>query len=449
MTTGVTSDRWPSLRVARSAFHGLALAFFFMAWSTPLMAQETSLAQSMGWIGEVIRQHGLGVGWLAVLLGGLALNLTPCVYPMIPVTLAFFSSQATGAGKRMARLTGVYVLGMSLQYAVLGLVAAKTGKLFGSWLQHPGVLLAIAAVIVALSLSMFGLYELRLPHAVTQRLGRASSGLWGAFMMGLVVGLVAAPCVGPLVLSLLLVVGQLADPLTGFLLFFALGLGMGLPYLALGLAARRVSRWPKADAWLLWSKKLLGVVLLGLSLYLLKSLLPAWLLHALAMGLLIGFGVYLGWVEGTRSRSAYFLWIRRVVGVGMIVAAIAGNWPPSHPAATVHWIPYSEAALEQAQRAQRPIVIDVYADWCLPCVETDHVTFRHPEVVRALATVVTLRVDVTRGVEDEAAALLSRRQIYGAPTIVFIDRTGHERLDLRLTGFVEPEEFLAQLQQIL
>jgi len=420
-----------------------------LMWPAVLAAQETSAAPPLGWLGDTIRQHGLGVGLLAVFLGGIALNVTPCVYPMIPVTIAFFSSQAAGEVKRVRQLALLYVLGLSLHYALLGLLAAKTGMLFGAWLQRPGVLVAIAIVIVALSLSMFGLYELRVPHALAQRFGRASSGLWGAFVMGMVVGVIAAPCVGPLVLSLLLVVSQLAHPVTGFLLFFALGLGMGLPYVFLALAARRVSRWPKAGPWLVWSKRVLGVVLLGLALYVLKPLLPARLLHVLVLGLLIGSGVYLGWLTPTRAHRSRLLWIRRVVGTGLIVAAIAGSWPKPHLAPMVSWIPYSDAALEHAQREQRPIVVDIYADWCLPCVEMDHVTFRHPEVVEAVANVAMLRVDVTRGASDDVAAFLSRQKIYGAPTMLFIDRTGHERLDLRLTGFAGPEEFLDRLTQIL
>jgi len=418
-------------------------------WPAVLAAQDSSAAQPLGWLGDTIRQHGLGVGLLAVFLGGVALNATPCVYPMIPVTIAFFTSQAAGDIKRVRRLAFAYVLGLSLHYAALGVLAAKTGMLFGAWLQRPMVLVTIAAIIVALSLSLFGLYELRVPSVITQRFGRASSGVGGAFVMGMVVGVIAAPCVGPLVLSLLLIVSQLAHPLTGFLLFFALGLGMGLPYAFLALAARRVSRWPKAGPWLVWSKRALGVILLGLALYVLKPVLPAQLLHLMALGLLIGAGVYLGWLEPTRTPRSRSVWVRRAVGTGLIVAAIAWGWPKPHPAPMVPWISYSAAAFERAQREHQPIIVDVYADWCLPCVEMDHVTFRDPDVVQAVSSVAMMRVDVTRGASDEAAAFLTRRQIYGAPTIIFVDRTGHERLDLRLAGFADPEEFLERLAQIL
>jgi thiol:disulfide interchange protein DsbD len=419
--------------------------------SLPLWAQESRVAettQPLDWLSGVVSRQGLWVGLVAVFLGGLALNFTPCVYPMIPVTLAFFSGQAAGSLRRAFLLAFLYVLGISFNYALLGVLAAKTGALFGSWLQQPAVLTGSAAVIVALSLSMFGLYDLRVPHTLTRRLGHTSAGLWGAFVMGLVVGLVAAPCIGPFVLGLLLLVSQLANPAAGFLLFFVLGLGMGLPYMVLGVAANRVGRLPKAGMWLVWSKQVLGVVLLGLALYFVRPLLPAHVVQLIVTGLLLGAGVYLGWLDRTEALGQWFVWGRRLVGSVLVLVAIAVGWPRPQAGPPVVWAPYSEAIFEQAQRDRRPILIDIYADWCLPCVEMDHVTFRHPDVVQALGSVATLRLDVTSEVPPEGEALLERHHIYGAPTVLVFDRSGNERKDLRLTGFVKPDEFLQRLKQI-
>ena len=400
------------------------------------------------WVSGFVHQHGLWVGLVAVFLGGLVLNFTPCVYPMIPVTIAFFTGQATGALGRASLLAFLYVIGMSLSYALLGVVAASTGALLGSWLQLPAVLIGIALFIVVLSLSMFGLYDLRPPQAITRRLGQASAGLWGAFLMGLVVGLVAAPCIGPFVLGLLLLISALGNPAAGFLLFFVMGLGMGLPYVLLGMWAHRIGQLPKAGPWLIWSKKVLGVVLLGLALYFIRPLLPARAVWLILTGLLLGAGVYLGWLERTKGRGQRFLWVRRVVGGALVLSAIAVMWPRPQAVASVAWVPYGEAAFEQAQREHRPIIIDIYADWCLPCVEMDHVTFRHPDVVQALSSVATFRVDVTREVPPEGEPLIERYQIFGAPTVMFFDTTGKERKDLRLLGFAKPDEFLERLHQI-
>jgi thiol:disulfide interchange protein DsbD len=349
----------------------------------------------MNWLAGVVERQGLAAGSLLVLLGGLALNLTPCVYPMIPITLAFFGGQAAGSWRRATMLAGCYVLGLSVSYAILGLVAASTGALLGAWLQRPVVLVGVAAIIVVLSLGMFGLYELRPPHALTQRLGQAGAGSLGAMGMGAVVGLVAAPCIGPFILALIVLVGQRGDPATGLWLFFMLGIGMGLPYLLLGAMANQVSRLPKSGAWLVWSKRALGVVLLGLALYMVRPLLP-------------------------RAPAA----------------------------SLVAWQPYSAAALEAAARDGRRAVIDIYADWCIPCIELDHVTFRDPAVVQAMASVSALRLDVTREVPEEGDALLDRYRVFGVPTVLLFDRAGAEREDLRILGFIGPEAFLQRLEQL-
>ena len=400
------------------------------------------------WLSEVLQHHGWLLGVVAVFVSGLALNLTPCVYPMIPVTLAFFSGQSSRSLSRTAWLALIYVTGISASYAALGMVAAMTGSLLGSWLQRPPVLLGVALVLFVLSLGMFGVYELRLPQGMMRRMGQASAGLGGAFVMGLVVGLVAAPCVGPFVLGLMLVVSRLADPALGFALFFIMGLGMGLPYVVLGIAASRAGRLPKAGEWLVWSKKALGLVVVGFALYILKPLLPPRAVLVAVSGLLLAAGVYLGWMERSAASSRVFLWIRRILGGLLVLAAVAVMRPAPQRGPSVAWQPYSAVALEQGLREGRPVVIDVYADWCLPCVEMDHVTFRHPQVVQALQDVVTLWVDATRGVSAEAEALFARHDVYGVPTVLLFDRTGAERTALRLLGFVNPEEFLRRLAQL-
>ena len=404
----------------------------------------------MTWLSDIISQRGPVLGLLAVFFGGLALNLTPCVYPLIPVTLAFFSRQTSGRAARPAWLALAYVLGISLSYAVLGLIAAKTGELLGFWLQQPVVLIAASGMIVALAMSMFGFFELTVPQAMLRPLSRLSDGPWGAFLMGLGIGLIAAPCIGPFVLSLFVFISQRANLWEGFLTFFTLGLGMGLPYLLLATALGRASRLPKAGAWLVWIRQGLGVVLLGLALYILKPLVST---RGFSVGiavLLLGAGVYEGWLvrwSGAGLRRA--VWVRRALGSLLIASAVVAAWPRTPAAPLVAWVPYTEAAFEEAQRAQQPILIDIYADWCLPCVEMDHVTFRHPDVVRALSSVATLRLDVTDEASEEGTQLTRRYRVYGAPTILVFDRTGKERTKLRVLGFMTPAEFLEVLEQIL
>lgn len=402
----------------------------------------------LSWLNALIERQGLFVALPAVFAGGLALNLTPCVYPMLPVTLAFFSQQAGGARKYLIQLGGCYLAGISVSYAILGLFAAKTGALFGSWLQLPIVLIGIALAVISLALSMFGLYEITLPRAISDRIGAAGTGRRGALMMGVMVGFVAAPCVGPFLVGLLLLVTQMANPAAGFLLFFVLGLGMGLPSLLLSMLAGRASRLPRAGAWLVWVKHGLGFVLIGLALFFTKSLLPDAAVRWLTVLLCLAAAVWLGWLGVPEAKGKAFVPVRRVSGLVLGAAAFFMLVPRApHAAPLVPWVPYQEAVLEQSLRDGKRVLVDVYADWCLPCVEMDHVTFRHPDVVKALSNVVTLRVDATREITPDAEQLLGKYRVYGAPTVLFFDRTGRERTELRLTGFVKPDEFLERLAQ--
>lgn len=425
-------------------------------WAATLLwaaepTRSSVAVQPFDWVSGVFSRHGLGVGLLAVFVGGLALNLTPCVYPMIPVTLAFFSNQASGSLPRVLLLATLYVIGISLSYATLGFLAVQTGSLLGSWLQQPAVLVLVACVIGILSLSLFGVYAFRIPQALSGRLTKAWTGIGGAFLMGLVVGLVAAPCVGPFVLGLMLFVSRLGQPGTGILLFFVLGLGMGLPYIFLAVVANKVGRFPKAGEWLVWSKKILGCVLLGLALYFLRPLLSASLMKVAGVSLLVGTGIYLGWLDGSVSQHPLLRRVKHILGAVLLGAAIASAWPKSLPdkgSSQVRWIPFDRVVFERTLNEQRPMIIDVYADWCLPCVEMDHVTLKHPDVVKALVSVATLRVDATREVSQDAGVLFERYDVFGVPTVLFFDRAGKERRELRLLGFVPPDEFLKRLRQI-
>src|SRR5438093_4107049 len=226
--------------------------------------------QVAGWIAR----WGYPLTFLWVALVGVALNLTPCVYPLISVTVAFFGRRTGAEGAHILRRALLYVLGICVTFSTLGVTAALTGSLFGSALQRPAVLAAIALVLVGLAGSNFGFYQLRLPSPIMQRLGRVGEGDVGAFFMGLTMGVVAAPCIGPAVLALLLFVGAQQLVALGFALFFVLGLGLGAPYLALAALAGRLRVLPRAGAWLEWVERVFGFLLLGLALYFVSPLLP-------------------------------------------------------------------------------------------------------------------------------------------------------------------------------
>src|SRR2546423_1885983 len=391
---------------------------------------------------------------IGVFLAGLALNLTPCVYPIIPITVGFFVNQSASAGKpRLSRtftMASMYVVGMAITYSILGVIAAKSGGLFGAALQNPIVLIALAAVMLALSLSMFGVYEFRMPEALNRFANtstQSTSGSLGALMMGLTMGIVAAPCIGPFVLALLVEVGAKGSAAYGFLLFFVLALGLGVPYLVLGTFSGAIKALPRSGLWMVTVRKVFGLVLIGMALYFLMSLMGRWT-NLIFVAFFTISALYLIFYESGKAKPAQFAWLLRAVGIGAAAVAI---WliVPKHVEAEIEWQPYSEAAVAAAQREDRGVIIDSYATWCIPCKELDQATFTDATVKREAERFVTLKLDLTSpAAGSEAARARDKFGIRGVPTVIFIDAAGREREDLRLEGFEKPPLFLGRMKQV-
>jgi len=389
--------------------------------------------------------RGLVLQLLLAFVAGLALNLTPCVYPLIPITVGFFAAQRENRGG-VWPLAVAYVVGMAVTYSSLGVLAALTGRLFGAALQSPWVVGGIVVVMLALAASMFGLWELRVPSWAMQLSG-GRSGILGAVVMGLVVGVVAAPCIGPFVLGLLTYVGQRQDVVLGFSLFFALAVGLGLPYLFLAVSTSAIDRLPSSGAWMLGVRQLFGVLLIGLAAYFLSPLLPTpWGARTLAAALGLG-GLYLLVVARPAHEHAAVDRFMRLGSAALVAAAVA-LWP--RPAATVGpslaWQPFDPAQVEAAIAAGGPVVLDFYADWCLPCKELDQRTFSHPDVAARLAEFSRFKVDLTAA-NAETDAVRARFAVAGVPTVAFFVG-GAEVREGRLTGFEDPQRFLARLDRV-
>jgi thiol:disulfide interchange protein DsbD len=393
-------------------------------------------------VADFVARWGWSATFLWVGLLGLALNLTPCVYPMISVTVAFFGGRTAAESTRVGHAL-LYVLGICLTFSGLGVVAALTGSLFGSAMQQPAVLWGIALLMVALALSNFGLYQLRMPSGLVQAAGRAGEGAFGAFFMGLTMGVVGAPCIGPIVAALLLYVGAQQSAALGFALFFALGLGLGLPYLALAIAAGRLRRLPRGGAWLGWIERLFAFVLLGLALHFVTPLLPAGVVRVLWTGLLVVAGAVLGFLGTVAGEPVGYHWARSAAGAAAIVVGLAGLFGLEAESPIV-WTPFSEQALADATSNGRPVLIDFQAAWCLPCREMERTTFRDPEVVRATREFAALKADVTAQ-DERAEALMARWQVPGVPTYVILGPDGRERR--RFIGFVPADRMLEGLRE--
>jgi thiol:disulfide interchange protein DsbD len=386
-------------------------------------------------IARTLTQSSLPKALLVLFGFGLALNLTPCVFPMIPITMGFFGMQSDGRRSRRFTLSALYVLGIVITYSALGVVAALSGKLFGAWLQHPAVLIGLALFMVILATSMFGFWDITVPQFIANRaMGRA--GMAGAVTMGLIVGIVAAPCVGPVVAALFTVVAATANIPYGLSLFAALGFGLGFPYLV------ALNALPRPGEWMEQVKKAMGFVLIAMAFYFLRPLIGddafRW---GFAASLLIGaiflFAKKSAGPQGGRALRLACASILLVVGA---YAAI-----PPQTKESVSWQKYDRAAITASKK---PVVIDFYADWCLPCKELDEKTFTDPAVISELNRFTRVKANLTNDKDEMVKQLTKDYAIVGVPTLIFVDSAGHEVAAQRLTGFEPPKQFVSRLQQV-
>ena len=398
---------------------------------------------SGGAIAHIFLNHGWFLGFLAVFLGGLALNLTPCVYPLIGVTIAYFGNQG-GGPRRVMYLAIAFVLGIALMFSSVGVAVAMSGGLFGAAMQNPFVLVALAMMLLTLAASSFGLFVLQPPQWMLQRAGSAHHGYAGALLMGLGMGVVAAPCIGPIVLGLLLMVERSGSALFGFALFFTLAIGLGLPYIGLAMAAGHIRRLPRSGEWLTWIEHLFGFVLVGLALYFLDPVVPNNLMTRFLPYYAAGVGIYLGFISREGRSWRPFLVIRSALGVVAIAALVFMLYPRKAPE-KLRFEPFNSELLASATEARKPVLIDFSADWCIPCREMEHSTFIDPSVVSEARRFVTMKANLTAQ-DKKTEELMNKFDIQGVPTTVMIDSAG--KVLQRKVGYIGPQEMLADLRQV-
>ncbi len=397
-------------------------------------------------VAQILETAGLPVALLAAFAAGLLLSLTPCVYPMIPVTVAAFGGRRVSRARRLL-LSLSYVVGIAATYSLLGTWAAATGRLFGATLADPRVTGAFAVLFAFLAAVSFGWVPalerlLSRTPGWAARLGGSSPA--GALAMGLVAGVVFAPCVGPFVVGVLAYVAGTGDLVLGASLLASVGLGMGAPFVALALVSGELARLPRARSMPELARLVLGALLLAASLYYSSLAVSPPVFRGIAAVALSTLAVertLAAWSRGGWHWGA-------ATGAAALVAVTL--WTMERPAtseanAPLTWRSDVETALADAREAGRFAVVDFTADWCLACHALERVTFRDPEVVPLLAAAERIRVDATR-ITQHVEALFARFGVPGLPAVVVVDPSGKVVEEARIASFVPPEEAASRLR---
>lgn len=393
-------------------------------------------------ISDALESNGLIIGLFFVFVGGLALNLTPCVYPLIPITIGYFGGQSEGSTGSLAMMGLLFMLGLAVTYSIIGVVTSLSGAIFGALLQNPIVIFIVVAILLGLSLSMFGVYEFKLPDSMVAKAGGAKAGMFGAFFMGLTMGIVAAPCIGPFILGLVTYVATKQDPYFGFLMFFVLALGLGFPYLFLAIFSGKIKNLPRAGEWMESVTHIFGIILVGMALYFLLPLLPKEISGYVLPIFMIGAGLYLLFFERSANKIKGFKIFKILFSIIIIAVAVYSLIPSDTK--SVEWKKYSEEAVSNING--RGVIIDFYADWCIPCKELDALTFTDPKVIELSKEFDTYKADLTKSLSPEVEALREKYKIIGVPTVLILNSSGEEIN--RITGFVNAEEFYQILSEV-
>jgi thiol:disulfide interchange protein DsbD len=403
-----------------------------------------------------ILQHGWLWAFASVFVGGFLTSLTPCVYPLIPITVSLFGARGEGVTRgRAMTLAGLYVGGIGVMYASLGVSCALAGRAFGTFMANPLVMVPIALLFVVMAASMFGAFELQLPPELQQRLSRVGGkGFAGAFLMGMVSGVIAAPCTGPVLASILAFVATTRSAFLGAGLLMTYALGMGVLFFAIAAFAIAL---PKSGAWMDGVKSVFGVVMLVAALYFLRNVsapLRGWgsattTWFAVNAGVLL-LGVLVGGIHLSFKYSPALEKVRKAAGTAAIVAGafglIAGVLAPRADAAAVplEWVHGEREGVRAAQAEHRPALVDFYADWCLPCKELELKTFSRADVSQALQRFKLVKVNCT---SDEDPAVEEAKKRWNAatlPTVLLLDSSG--KVMHKIDHFVSGEELLDMLR---
>jgi len=406
-------------------------------------------------------ERGSWIAFFIVFLGGLITSFTPCVYPMIPITLAVIGAQATGGKLRGFVLSLFYVLGIAVTFSILGVIAAKTGGLFGSYAQHPVAVVLIAAIFLLMGLSMLGVFVLQMPSALASKLqGKRRSGFIGAWLTGLVAGLIVSPCISPLLVVILTFVARTGSIVMGVGLLFTFALGLGVLFIVIGTFSGVLKNLPRSGGWMELIERGFGTLLVILAVVFLRPILPAFIYYGIWAVFLVLLGTFMGAFTPLDRESDRKRKIGKAVGVLAVVAGsflllvsmarmlnvqVATSMQVERVSeAEDMWLPSDEEGFQQARLTGRPVLMDFFAEWCSGCHELDEKTWPDGNVVKELDRYVRVKLDLTM-IDERTQAIQQKYQIIGMPTVIIFDPAGTELG--RFVGYKPPEEVVDILKQ--
>ena len=405
---------------------------------------------------DQISKGGL-LTFLFIFVMGFLTSLTPCVYPLIPITVSIFGAKETKSKLQAFSLASVYVLGIAVMYSSLGFFAAKTGAIFGQFMSNPVIVSIIAIFFVAMGVSMLGVYELRLPGGWQNRLAIAGGkGYFSAFLMGLVAGVVAAPCTGPVLAAILAHVTYQGNVFYGVSLLFVYSLGLGFLFLLIGTYSGLISKLPKSGQWMESVKSVFAIILFVSALYflgnafrLLKMIVVIQPSYYAVLLILLWIGIFkLGAVHYS-FHGSQTIKNKKILGIIICTLSLYGitNSFLVTKDSAVKWNFDIGQGLSLAKSQSKPVMIDFYADWCTVCKELDAYTYSDAALGKALERFVCIKVDIeSKRVNKEK--IKKEYNITGLPLIVFIDSNGKQLDQKRINGSITAEEFIKHIEDI-
>jgi thiol:disulfide interchange protein DsbD len=405
-------------------------------------------------------EKGSLIAFLVVFVGGLLTSFTPCVYPMIPITLAVIGAQASGSKLKGFVLSLFYVLGIAITFSTLGVIAAKTGSLFGSFAQHPITIVLISTIFLLMGLSMLGVFVMQMPSSIASKLQKKRTGFLGALFTGLVAGLIVSPCISPLLIVILTWVAKSGSVLMGIGLLFFFALGLGVLFILIGTFSGILKNLPKSGGWMELIERGFGILLVVLAVVFLRPLLSPLIYQFVWAVLLIILGTFIGAfspvtldsdVKQKLGKAIGFLTV--LIGASLLFFGVGKTMgfhfqknesQESTVSETISWFSSDVLGFQEAMTTGKPVLVDFFAEWCPACHELDKKTWPDPEVQSLFKKVIPVKLDQTRN-DEQTKSRMEKYGVLGMPTVILFDPSGKE-LD-RFEGFHPPDAVISFLKK--